>query len=72
MSATHLRGSTSLPSASAAKRQEPTGPAGASHGTNLDARSVLQRQGERRRETERRISLHIATYRRTHPTHPDL
>jgi len=33
---------------------------------------LLQRQGERRRETERKLALHIQKYRETHPlTHTE-
>jgi hypothetical protein len=36
-----------------------------------DPKMLLQRQGERRRETERKLALHIQKYRETHPFPPE-
>ncbi|MHA7179079.1 hypothetical protein ACX80J_03075 [Arthrobacter sp. MDB2-24] len=48
-----------------AGRQQP------SQGKETDPKKLLQRQGERRRETERKLALHIQKYRETHPLHPE-
>jgi hypothetical protein len=62
---------STLPAVPPAARDSSAVRGQSTHDKETDPKMLLQRQGERRRETERKLALHIQKYRETHPLPPE-